>query len=179
MTINIPRRRWSTRGALGLMTLAISLTGTTCSSDPSYTYVDVHVTTTLDPTQLYLITSCEVQVLGADSGNTFGLPCIEKKVSADVGTFQWSSTAKSGTLQFLVRLLDGNHVIMGESTSDPVKVSPGNHLQTSVVVTGVAPPASADADGGTDSDANVLTDASSAEVSADTSNPGDDAGTSD
>jgi hypothetical protein len=146
------------------MTLALFLTGTACSSDTAYTYVDVHVTidpTTVTKTQLYLVTSCELMILGADAGHSYGLPCVEKEVPYDVGTFQYSSKATSGTLQFLVRILDGNHVLVGESTSDPVPVSPGKHLQTSVVVVGVTPPATGgDVDAGADADQNPSADGS-------------------
>lgn len=114
-----------------------------CADDAKYTYVDVDVTVdepTINASQLYLVYSCGFFVTGADEvTDEVGLPCQANKVPYHVGTFQWSSDAPSGSLQFTVKLFDANHLVIGEGTSESVTVSPGKHLKTNVLVLGVAP----------------------------------------
>ena len=168
-----------------LMLLASLAAGLSCSKTTPSTYVDVHVAIdnlTVSRDQLALVTSCEVQVMSVDLPQPFTLPCPENKVPYDLGTFEWVSQAKSGTLQFLVRILDASRVIVGQATSEALPVSPGKHLQTTVLVLGVLPSGSSDGggdagddagddaggatlDGGTDLPPS--TDGSAAEVSGD------------
>ena len=124
---------------LGIAAVALALgLGGACGNTVSYTYVDVDVevdTASLDATHLFLVTRCEFTVSGADETSSgVGLPCRENNVRPRVGTFQWSSEATSGSLQFTVNLFDANRVVLGSGTSDPVAVSPGKHLTTSVLV---------------------------------------------
>ena len=160
-----------------LIILASLAAGLSCSKTAPSTYVDVHVTIdnlTVSRDQLALVTSCEVQVMSVDLPQPFTLPCRENNVPYDVGTFEWVSQAKSGTLQFLVRILDASRVIVGQVTSDALPVSPGKHLQTTVLVLGVLPSGSSDGggdtggdtlDGGTDLPPS--TDGSTADVGGD------------
>jgi hypothetical protein len=145
------------------MGLALLVTGLSCSNSSDYTYVDVTVTidpATVSATRLYLVTSCELEVLGPDSAQPLHLPCRENKVPYEVGTFEWTSRAKSGTLQFVVRIFDANRALIGVGTSDPpLPVSPGTHPKTTVLVLGVAPPEGTGS-GGIDAGADAESDAS-------------------
>jgi hypothetical protein len=110
-----------------------------CANDVTYTYVDVHVTIdeqSIPATQLFHVTSCEFHVEGADMSSPANIRCPENMVSYDVGTFQWTSEATSGTLNFIVQIFDPNLVVIGEGTSS-VPVSPGKHLQTAITVVAV------------------------------------------
>jgi hypothetical protein len=121
----------------GLIVLVGLLVSATCSKAGTYTYVDVYVSIdrqTVPVGQLFQVISCEFQVLGADVSDAINLRCPEKQVPYDVGTFQWTSGAASGSLQFRVRTFDGNHLVLGEGTSETVPVSPGKHLETSVLI---------------------------------------------
>jgi hypothetical protein len=147
------------------MGLALLVTGLSCSNSSDYTYVDVAVTidpATVSATRLYLVTSCELEVLGPDSAQPLHLPCRENKVPNEVGTFEWTSRAKSGTLQFVVRIFDANRVLIGVGTSDPpLAVSPGSHQTATVLVLGVPPPdgtSSAGTDAGTDAESDASVD---------------------
>lgn len=146
-------RRSHPRGGLGILATALAIgVGAACGDTVSYTYVDVDVnvdTASLDATHLFLVTTCELFVSGADEspGGT-GLPCRENNVPPHVGRFQWSSKATSGTLEFTVKLFDANREVLGSGTSDPVAVSPGKHLETSVLVLGVVQPDTGAPDGG-------------------------------
>lgn len=143
-----------------LMFLAALAAGLSCSKTEPSTYVDVHVTIdnlTVSRDQLSLVTSCEVQVMSVDLPQPFTLPCPENNVPYDVGTFEWVSQAKSGTLQFLVRILDASRVIVGQVTSEALPVSPGKHLQTTVLVLGVLPSGSSDGGGDAGDDAGGAT----------------------
>jgi hypothetical protein len=151
-------RRSKTRGRPGILTTALllGLAATGCGKAVSYTYVDVEVnvdTASLDATHLFLVTACELFVSGADvSSSGTGLPCRENNVPPHVGTFQWSSEATSGTLEFTVKMFDANREVLGSGTSEPVAVMPGKRLETSVLVLGVAQP---DAGTGSGSDAGT------------------------
>lgn len=137
--------RWA--GALrtigGAALLAFATLVSACADDAKYTYVDVDVTvdeSTIDASRLYLVYSCGFFVMGADDvPDEVGLPCLPNKVPVNVGTFQWTSDAPSGSLQFTVKLFDANHITIGEGVSESVPVSPGKHLKTSVLVVGVEP----------------------------------------
>lgn len=152
-------------GAWVAALLALPLLGGGCTKDTNYTYVDVDVTVdepTINNSLLYLVTSCEFVVMGVDENpQVFGLPCRENNVPRHVGTFQWTSTATSGTLQFKVTLFNANHDPIGDGTSDPVAVSPGKHLATSVLIVGNdnTPPI---VDAGTGNDAATTADAGDA-----------------
>jgi hypothetical protein len=125
----------------GLLAAAVMLGSAGCSKNATYTYVDVHVSIdqqTISDTQLDSVFSCEFQVIGAEVSGSMNLPCRSNQVPRDVGTFQWTSNASTGDLQFRVRVFDGNLVVLGEGTSEAVAVAHGKHLQTSVLVTGVA-----------------------------------------
>jgi hypothetical protein len=155
--------------------LGLALLASACSKDVNYGYVDVDVTAdevTINTNRLYLVTSCEFVVMGADeNGEPFGLPCRENNVSRHVGTFQWTSRATAGTLQFTVTLFDANHDPLGTGTSDPVPVSPGKHQATSVLVVGDDTPEPMP-DAGTGGDA--ATDAAPMmDTGADDAAPGD------
>lgn len=137
-----PSRFTSLLRATGVAALlAFATLVSACADDAKYTYVDVDVTideTTIDASRLYLVYSCGFFVTGADEvPDEVGLPCLANKVPYHVGTFQWTSEAPSGSLQFTVKLFDANHIVIGEGTTDPVVVSPGKHLKTSVLVVGV------------------------------------------
>jgi hypothetical protein len=137
----------------GLVAMAAVLLDAGCSKTVTYTYVDVHVTVdpqTITPGQLATVVTCEFQVLGADATDGFTLKCPENDVRYDVGTFNWTSNAASGNLQFRVRLFAVNRVIVGEGTSEPISISRGKRLATEVLVLGVPPTTGPDEDGGID-----------------------------
>ncbi len=155
----------------GLIALFLTLVTAGCSKSATYTYIDVYVSIdrqTVTANQLYKVTTCELQVLGAESSATINLRCPENRVKYDIGTFQWTSGVPTGTLQFQVTIFDANLVPVGKGTSPSIAVSPGKHLATSVLVLGVASQPEADAG----ADASPPTD-SGGDSGADTSASGD------
>ena len=139
------------RMALLAAATLLVLGGAACSKDVSYAYVDVHVKIdpgTVTPAQLALITNCEAQIVAENVNESVSLRCRENRVPYDVGTFEWTTDHTGGTLQVVVRVLSANLVIVGETTSAPISVSPGKRTKVDLLVTGVVPSSGADA--GTD-----------------------------
>lgn len=148
-----------------LAVLAVVVGASACSQTDGHTYVDVDVnidSTTIDANRQYLILSCELQVTGADEASEM-LPCRENQVPLHVGTFQWSSAATSGALTFTVTVFGTNRVALGAGSSEPVGVSPGKRLQSSVLIVGVASPE----DGGVTPDGGTPTDGAPADGATD------------
>jgi hypothetical protein len=139
------------RGLLALVALANVWAGG-CSKDTLYTYVSVHVVvdSTISDVQLFQISGCEFQVSGAETSSARSLNCPPTAVHRDVGTFEWSTQVKTGTLQFEVQIFDPNRVVIGQGTSDEIAVAPGKHLTTTVNVVAVGAPGT---DAGTTTDA--------------------------
>jgi hypothetical protein len=165
------------RWLLALAMLASVWTGG-CSKDTLYTYVSVHVVvdSTISDVQLFQISSCEFQVSGAETSAARSLNCPPTAVHRDVGTFEWSTQVKTGTLQFVVHIFDPNRVVIGEGTSEEITVAPGKHLTTTVNVVAVSAPGT---DAGTPADAS--TDAGgdtgpATDGGVDAGDAGDDAG---
>ncbi|MBC8132267.1 MAG: hypothetical protein H7X95_04745 [Deltaproteobacteria bacterium] len=157
-----------------LLMLAVVGAGNGCSDSTTYTYFDVHLTidrATVTDDQLYLVTGCEVNVRDGDRNETIHLRCRENKVPRDVGSFQWTSDAKSGNVQFVVRMLDGNLKIIAEATTDPIPVSPGKHVPLEVKVVGVASPITGDA-GITDTSTDASADGTTPDAGAVDQTPG-------
>lgn len=179
MKLRLLAVRSARRGWIGLtVAMAIGLIG--CSKDAGYTYVDVHVTIdpeTVPSTRLSLVTDCEVLVMGDADALPFNLPCRENKVPYDMGTFQWTTQVKTGTLQFVVRILDASMTVIGEGTNDPqVVASPGKHLQTAVQVIGIAPTNNG---GTTDASTDAVDGAAAQDLSDDLTDAGADRDASD
>ena len=141
------RRRMILLAAATLVVLG----GAACSKDVSYAYVDVHVKidpATVTPAQLALITNCEAQIVAENVNESVSLRCRENRVPYDVGTFEWTTDRTGGTLQVVVRVLSANLVLVGETTSAPISVSPGKRTKVELLVIGVGPSSGVDA--GTD-----------------------------
>lgn len=163
-----PGMVWS---VLALLTTMLVSAG--CSDDVKYSYFDIHVTidkTTVTSTQLYLVTGCQVHVVGPGISETASLRCRENRVPYDVGTFQWTTDVQSGTLQFIVRMVDANLVVIAEAMTDPLPVSPGKRTKLNLTAVGAITPPVPDAGadgttvpgGGVDGAAVDGTDGSSA-----------------
>ena len=124
---------------LGLPLAGALLLAPGCGDDTSYSYFSVKVT--LDesaskyPPYFDHVYSCGANVVGADVD--FGsLACKPGGSNGlDLGTFEWSTSAKSGTVQFVVTVKDraGNEI--GRGMSSDVGIVPNGTATTSVVVT--------------------------------------------
>jgi len=140
-------------GTVGLLALALLFASTGCTKSVLYTYVSVHVMiddTTVTEDQLVQVTSCVFDVASTEGSQSRNLRCPPHNVRFDVGTFEWETQVQQGDLAFMVRIFDSNLVVIGQGSSEPVPISPGKHLTTSVLVVGVQSPTP---DGGTMSDA--------------------------
>ena len=119
-------------GVLGLVLLA----GSGCEEEVNYGYFAVRVTVDQTATDPWLarVASCGVNVDGADVD--FGsLACAEGTLNGpEVGVFEWSTSTTSGTVQFTVTFKSGIGNPLGSGRSPPVSISPGNTVETSVVV---------------------------------------------
>ncbi|HVZ72136.1 MAG TPA: hypothetical protein VHJ20_07160 [Polyangia bacterium] len=140
------------------ITAALAGLGAGCSE---YKYVDVHVVfdpTMYDITSTQVVTTCQVTVTGAASGK-FSLPqgiCPNRTNSGDAldaGTFEFSTFASSGTINFQVDTYTGQgfdpNCITGTGTT-PVMVTSPSMLKGTVTIaktgkaacTNVTPPTS-------------------------------------
>jgi hypothetical protein len=119
------------RGLLGALLLPLALAGAAGCNE--YKYYDIHVSFdpgTLDSSQTGLISSCQVTVSGADSASFRLLkncPPHNSTAPLDVGAFEYSSFADSGTMNFTVDVYTG----MGQKAE--CKLGTG---MTSVKITG-------------------------------------------
>lgn len=162
-------------GACVLLALALVFASAGCSKTVTYTYVLVDVKIdmpTVPEDQRFQINSCEFHVTGAETSDVKSLRCPPNLVPYDVGSFEWATQVQTGTLHFVVQIRGPNLQVIGEGTSDPVTISPGRHLTTSVLVLGVptsAPDGGAATDAGTDTgtdaggDGSTPSDASTAD----------------
>jgi hypothetical protein len=107
-----------------------------CEDDTKYSYVSVTVSFNDMATPEYLsrVASCGVNVTGAD--DDFGpLACSPGNVtSRQLGTFEWSSLQKSGTVTFLVRVEDPAGMEIGRGESQPVSLVADQMVPASVVI---------------------------------------------
>ena len=166
--------KWGRAGAATVLA-AWALAGVGCSSKSTYTYVNIDVTIdrdTIPGGRLFLVTTAEMEVRGAETVGLFqlGRNLPENNFMHDLGTVHWTSRAPSGTLEFVVKLFDGNHVVIGEGTSPPVQIMPGKVLRSSLVVVGLEDPA--DPDAGADGSATPQ-DASTPDTGTDSAPPMD------
>ena len=93
---------------------------------------------TIDEQTIFNVETCEFEVRGVETREAMNLPCTLHYVRHDLGTFQWTTTADAGSLVFVVNLFGPNRVVFGSGQSDPVAITPGKTLSTSVFVTAVA-----------------------------------------
>lgn len=104
--------------------LAAGLLGAGCEEDVNYAYFDV--TLKLDasaiPQYLDKVTSCGVNVTGADT-DMATVDC--RRGTHDLGTFNWSTDA-TGSVTFVVNVIDGIGRSIGKGMSDPVTIAPGS-----------------------------------------------------
>ncbi len=148
------------RVPLALLTAAALSLG--CESPVTYSYFDVGVTLdpiTIDEDFLAKIHSCAVVVAGArDDGSD--LVCQAGRITHNLGHFSYSTSAKQGSLRFIVKLyglMTGDLIAQGESAD--VSIVPNVISDVSVVVKAVS---KTDA-GVTTPDAGVTPDASAAD----------------
>ena len=168
--------RWASRlggGAWGLLALAFAFASAGCTKTVTYTYIAVHVSidmTTVPEELRFQINGCEFHVQGAETSAVRNLTCPPNFVPYDLGTFEWETQVTSGTEQFVVQIFGPNQNVIGEGTSDPVTLSPGLHLATSVLVLGIAAPqpdGGTSPDGGTDSGVDAGADAAPTDAPVD------------
>jgi hypothetical protein len=115
--------------------LALGLLG--CREEQvDYGYFAVRVSVDQTATEPWLasVASCGVNVDGADVD--FGsLACAEGSVTGpELGVFEWSTSTTSGTVQFTVTFKSGIGRTLGVGKSAQVAISPGNTVETTVVV---------------------------------------------
>jgi len=115
---------------------AAALAAGGCEDDTKYAYVAVKVTFNDQATPDYLgkVNCVGVNVAGADTD--FGpLGCWGGRLgSRELGTFEWSSLVKSGTVTFSVQVNDMAGMEIGRGESAPVNLVADQMVPAQVLV---------------------------------------------
>jgi hypothetical protein len=115
---------------------AAALAAGGCEDDTKYSYVAVKVTFNDQATADYLgkVNCVGVNVGGADFDSA-PLGCWAGRLaSRELGTFEWSSLLKSGTVTFQVVVNDMAGMEIGRGESAPVNLVPDQMVPGQVVV---------------------------------------------
>ncbi len=134
------------------LALLAGFIGFGCEKPITYTYFDVSVTIdrqTIDPDLLATVSSCAVSVEGSSEAAA-DLPCVRGFVKYDLGHFDYSTSARKGSLKFVV-ILKHNQELVGRGESVELGIVPNVTVPATVLVKayettdgGTAPAATAD-----------------------------------
>jgi hypothetical protein len=124
---------------LAFVALWLGLAG--CDKTVAYSYFNVNVTldrTTIDDELLDLVSACGVVVTLDDGTTRTGdLHCVRHSLGTNLGTFQYTTSRTSGSLQFRVTMLSywGAELANGESAT--VGIAPSSTTSVDMVVKGI------------------------------------------
>ncbi len=114
-----------------------------CETPVTYSYFDVAVSvdrTTVDEDTLAVISSCAVEVtVNGEHADSADLPCVRGTVRYDLGHFDYSTSAKKGSLVFVVTAKH-NQTEVARGTSKTLGIVPNVTVPTSIVVKGLGLP---------------------------------------
>jgi hypothetical protein len=108
-----------------------------CGDDTTYSYfaVDIELNDMANPDFLDRISTCGVNVEGADTDFSPIPTCATGAVrDRKLGTVEYSTVEKSGTLRFRVTVKDVAGMTLAEGTSNDVPITSGALTRASVTV---------------------------------------------
>lgn len=121
-----------------LVAAALAACATSCDEEVTYTYINVAVTLdgemVMDDELMQAIAGCAAIAETPQRMDSADLRCVRGQLTANLGTFQYTTTLSSGSVKFTVIMKGINDNALAQGSSEPVGIVPGQTISANLLV---------------------------------------------